>query len=175
MRCAVSDTGLTADDHSLISCPPESALHVRRFIQGEKGSDCDTVQPVALCDIRGKIELLQLGFKPLCICLVPECAGLYSVAGGSGAAVRVKGAEDPFCNGERDVIKVVVKELIVGIRVNESRFHEYRRHLCAAEDDQAGTSLDSQVYESDRFELIIDILCHLPLVFCYAADTRFYT
>ena len=109
--------GLTADDHSLISCLPESALHVRRFIQGGEGSDCDTVQPVALCDIRGKIELLQFRFEPFCICLVPECAGLYGVAGGGGAAVRVKGAEDPFCNGERDVIKVVVKELIVGILI----------------------------------------------------------
>ena len=78
-------------------------------------------------------------------------------------SVHLKRIEYAFCDGKGDVAKIVVKELVVSIGVDKSGFYEHGGHPGAAEDDQARTLLDPEVYKADGLQLFVYVLCHLKL------------
>ena len=66
---------------------------------------------------------------------------------------------DACDNGIHDGIKFFVKKLVINVAVDKTGFHKNCRHFCFSQDDEPRYFLNTKIFESDIFQLAIDIFC----------------
>lgn len=163
----------------------QALFHLGRFIQCTVVSHPDTEVSVSFFDRCREILFQKFVQQAVCVSRIPERADLYTVdrrtgrgvAGGGTAGrgiIGIQRIQDPVGNCLGDILKVIVKQLIIRIGVDKSDFDQNGRHVRAPQDDQIRAGFDAEVDEPDRFQLFIDIFRHLQLDAGEIVYKRFY-
>ena len=144
---------LPAHDKCLVAGSFQAALHLRRFIEGGEAA---TVIRGNRSPSHSRREILFLEFieQAVGIDLIAEEAGLYRVRyrGGRGVFRKItahpQGIQDPFGDGKRDVIEIIVKEIMLSVSelINPTSTRT-AGILSTPEHYQPGAGLDAQIDE----------------------------
>ena len=150
-------------DQCLISCPFQTPFHLYRIIQVVKFTHIDSVIRPGPVNVRRIFLFQQLIQQPVRIPLIAEQSHLHPVHRNFfflDQAVTFQCIQNSIRDCLCNILEIIIKQLIVCIRIDESDFYQHRRHLCTFQDYKIRSCFHPQIHKPYTFQLLIDILCH---------------